>query len=72
MPLVASALPVDDPGVPVRWSRSRTSADPPAGTVNTYQAAAFVPVRLELTVAAPLTTWSLMPSFGYGVVAGSP
>jgi hypothetical protein len=25
-----------------------------------------------LTVAAPETTWSLIPSFGYGVVASEP
>jgi len=25
-----------------------------------------------LTVAAPLTTWSLMPSFGYGVSGAAP
>ena len=54
----------------VRWSRNLTSADPPAGTVRTYQAAAFVPVQLGLTVSAPCTTWSLMPSLGYGVVGG--
>ena len=37
-----------------------------------YQAAAFVPVRSGLTVGAPLTTWSLMPSFGNGVIGGAP
>ena len=42
----------------------------PAATVSRYQAAAFVPVPAGLTVAAPLTTWSLMPSLGYGVVGG--
>ena len=53
-------------------SRSRISADPPAGTATSYQAAAFVPVRSGLTVAEPLMTWSLMPSFGKGVVAAVP
>ena len=31
-----------------------------------------MPVRSGLTVAAPLTTWSLMPSFGYGVSGAAP
>ena len=32
-----------------------------------YQKAHLVPTRSGLTVAAPWTTWSLIPSFGYGV-----
>ena len=44
----------------------------PAPTVTWYQNAALVPVRSGLTVAAPLTTWSLMPSFGYGVDGAAP
>ena len=31
-----------------------------------------MPKPSGLTVAAPETTWSLMPSFGYGVVASEP
>jgi hypothetical protein len=31
-----------------------------------------VPVRSGFTVAAPLTTWSLMPSFGYAVNGAAP
>jgi hypothetical protein len=31
-----------------------------------------VPTPSGLTVAAPETTWSLMPSFGYDVVAAEP
>ena len=53
-------------------SRSRSSAVPPAGTVTSYQNAALVPVRSGFTVAFPLTTWSLMPSFGYGVNGAEP
>ncbi len=53
-------------------SRSRSSAVPPASTVSRYHAAAFVPVRIGFTVAAPATTWSLMPSLGQGVVAAVP
>ena len=37
-----------------------------------YQHAIFVPVLLGFTVGAPCTTWSLMPSFGYGVLAADP
>src|SRR5439155_9814367 len=37
-----------------------------------YQHAIFVPVLLGCTVGAPCTTWSLMPSFGYGVLAADP
>ena len=37
-----------------------------------YQKAHLVPVRSGLTVAAPLITWSLMPSFGYGVIGAAP
>ncbi len=37
-----------------------------------YQNAHLVPVRAGLTVAALLTTWSLMPSFGYGVIGAEP
>ena len=52
--------------------RSRISAVPPGSTVTRYQADAFEPVCSGLTVAAPLTTWSLMPSLGHGVVGGWP
>ena len=31
-----------------------------------------MPWRSGLTVAAPLTTWSLMPSLGYGVTGAAP
>ena len=44
----------------------------PGATVNRYQAAAFVPLSAGLTVAAPATTWSLIPSFGHGVVGSDP
>ena len=53
-------------------SRRRISAVAPGATVSRYQAAAFVPVCAGLTVAAPCTTWSLMPSLGHGVVASAP
>src|SRR5256885_17174316 len=53
-------------------SRSRSSTVAPAGTVMRYQHAIFVPVLLGFTVGAPCTTWSLMPSFGYGVLAADP
>ena len=53
-------------------SRSRISLVPPAGTVRWYHQAALVPRLSGLTVAAPETTWSLMPSFGYGVSGGPP
>ena len=53
-------------------SRSRTSAVWPGWTVSWYQNEHLVPVRPGLTVAAPLTTWSLMPSFGYGVSGAGP
>ena len=52
--------------------RRRISAVAPGATVSRYQAAAFVPVFAGLTVAAPATTWSLMPSLGHGVVAFEP
>src|SRR5690242_18004598 len=42
-----------------------TVADSPGATFRVYQNAHLVPCRSGLTVAAPLTTWSLMPSFGY-------
>src|SRR5260370_38207728 len=44
----------------------------PAATVSRYQNAHLVPRRSGLTVAAPLITWSLMPSFGYGVTGAAP
>ena len=31
-----------------------------------------MPTPSGLTVAAPSMTWSLMPSFGYGVIDGAP
>ena len=31
-----------------------------------------MPIPSGLTVGAPPTTWSLMPSFGYGVIGGTP
>ena len=31
-----------------------------------------MPTPSGLTVSAPETTWSLIPSFGYGVVASDP
>src|SRR5438477_9345438 len=37
-----------------------------------YQNAILVPVPPGFTVGAPCTTWSLMPSFGYGVLGGDP
>jgi hypothetical protein len=40
--------------------------------VTWYQNAHLVPVRPGLTVAAPPITWSLMPSFGYGVTGAAP
>lgn len=36
------------------------------------RSAALVPTRSGFTVSAPWTTWSLIPSLGYGVVAGDP
>src|SRR5689334_21151539 len=44
----------------------------PGGTVMRYQNAILVPVPPGFTVGAPCTTWSLMPSFGYGVLGGDP
>ena len=44
--------------------RSRISAVSPGGTSRRYQGEAFVPTPSGLTVAAPPTTWSLIPSFG--------
>ena len=41
-------------------------------TVTVYQNAHLVPVCCGFTVGAPPTTWSLMPSFGYGVTEGQP
>ena len=52
--------------------RSRSSAVSPGGTSRRYQGAAFVPTPSGLTVAAPPMTWSLIPSFGYGVIDGTP
>ena len=37
-----------------------------------YQKAHLVPVPSGLTVGDPLITWSLMPSFGYGVTGAAP
>ena len=41
------------------------------GDVEPVAQRAFVPVRAGLTVGAPETTWSLIPSFGYGGPASS-
>ena len=60
------------PREPAGRSRSRSSTVAPAGTVSRYQNAHLVPRRSGLTVGAPDTTWSLMPSFGYGVAARTP
>ncbi len=49
---------------PAGRSRSLSSACSPGGTVSWYQKAHLVPMRAGLTVAAPLITWSPMPSFG--------
>ena len=46
--------------------RRRISLVSPAGTSSWYQSAALVPVASGLTVARPCTTWSLIPSLGYG------
>jgi hypothetical protein len=37
-----------------------------------YHGEHLVPVRAGLTVAAPPTTWSPIPSFGYGVTGSLP
>src|ERR1700761_3325463 len=60
--------------VPAAFGRSRTctTAVSPAGTVRVYQKAHLVPVWSGFTVAAPLTTWSLIPSLGYLVTDGQP
>src|SRR5487761_387159 len=65
-----AAGPVD--GTVAGRSRSRSSAVAPPPRVSWYQNAHFVPVRPGFTVGAPLTTWSLMPSFGYGVTGCAP
>ena len=57
---------------PAGRSRSRSSAEAPGASVTWYQKAHLVPVRSGLTVAAPPITWSLMPSFGYGVSGAAP
>ena len=44
----------------------------PGSTATWYQSAAFVPWCSGLTVAAPATTWSLIPSFGYGGLVSEP
>ena len=44
----------------------------PGATVSRYQAAQRVPRRSGLTVSAPETTWSLMPSFGHSVRGSAP
>ena len=59
------------PREPAGRSRSRSSTVAPAGTVTRYQKAHFVPRRSGLTVGRPDRTWSLMPSLGYGVLAGA-
>jgi hypothetical protein len=51
-------------------SRRRICVVPPGSTVRRYASAALVPTRSGLTVAAPLTMWSLIPSFGYGLRFG--
>ena len=37
-----------------------------------YQAAQRLPCRAGFTVAVPAMTWSLMPSFGQGVIGSEP
>src|ERR1700722_8238542 len=51
-------------------SLSLMVTDSPGCTVRVYQNAHLVPACSGFTVAAPLTTWSLMPSFGYAVTDG--
>ena len=53
-------------------SRNRSSTVSPGPAVTWYQNEHLVPVRSGFTVSAPLTTWSLMPSFGYGVSGAAP
>jgi hypothetical protein len=60
------------PAVPAGRSRSRTSAVAPGAMVSRYQSAHLVPRWSGLTVGAPPITWSLMPSFGYGVAGAAP
>ena len=51
--------------------RSRSSAVSPGRTSSRYHGEAFVPTPSGLTVGAPPMTWSLIPSFGYGVIDGA-
>jgi hypothetical protein len=56
----------------MRARRTRTSTVSPGSAWSRYHHAALVPVRSGLTVAAPDTTWSSIPSLGYGVALGVP
>ena len=53
-------------------SRTRTTWVSPGPTVRRYHPAALVPRPSGFTVVAPVTTWSLMPSFGYAGESGDP
>ena len=57
---------------PAGRSRSRSSTVAPGATVTWYQNDALVPRASGLTVSAPETTWSLMPSLGYAGDASDP
>src|SRR6266540_6369073 len=58
--------------LPAGRSRRRSSTVSPGATATRYHTAHLVPRRAGLTVAAPDTTWSLIPSLGYGVSAATP
>ena len=70
--LVGLAMAPLDHRVDVDVRRTRPAAagggprpSRPAATSSRYHSETFVPVWSGLTVGAPLTTWSLMPSFGW-------
>ena len=64
--------PTGDAALPPAAAAARSSTVAPAATSTRYRKAAFVPRRSGLTVSAPETTWSLIPSFGNGDAAGEP